>query len=106
MRLAKIGVTAHSDAMFNRTLSTVRRATQITIMALLFHEPMSVTAIIGILITLAACLLYGLAKSPTVRSPKTANLGADPLNEKLLEKSVRDIEAGLSATARKPVRVE
>ncbi|KAF4696484.1 hypothetical protein FOZ60_000174 [Perkinsus olseni] len=124
--VAKIGVTAHSDAMFNRTLSTVRRATQITIMAILFHEPMSFIAISGILLTLAACLLYGLAKSPTVRSPKADNLvrqddcyrecalsasrernsyaslcwglpiGSSQmaLREKLLEKSVKDIEAG------------
>ncbi|KAF4654947.1 hypothetical protein FOZ61_007866 [Perkinsus olseni] len=96
--VAKIGVTAHSDAMFNRTLSTVRRATQITIMAILFHEPMSFIAIAGILLTLAACLLYGLAKSPTVRSPKADNLVRqdDALREKLLEKSVKDIEAGMA----------
>ncbi|EEQ99446.1 hypothetical protein Pmar_PMAR001549 [Perkinsus marinus ATCC 50983] len=106
--VAKIGVTAHSDAMFNRTLSTVRRATQITIMAMLFHEPMSVIAIGGIILTLAACLLYGLAKSPTVKpSSKNNNLVAEEaLREKLLETSVKDLEAGICASARKaPVRV-
>ncbi|KAF4722298.1 hypothetical protein FOZ62_002491, partial [Perkinsus olseni] len=57
----KVGVTVHSDAMFNRSLTTIRRVCQISSMAILFHEHLSALALIGILVSIAASSLYAAA---------------------------------------------
>ncbi|EER11736.1 conserved hypothetical protein [Perkinsus marinus ATCC 50983] len=57
----KVGVTVHSDAMFNRSLTTIRRVCQISSMAILFHEHLSALALIGIFVSIAASSLYAAA---------------------------------------------
>nr|ABY27198.1 unknown protein [Perkinsus marinus] len=63
---SKVGVTVHSDAMFNRSLTTVRRVCQISFMAIIFHEHLCALAVFGIVLSVAASSLYAFA----------ANLGA------------------------------
>ncbi|KAF4687178.1 hypothetical protein FOZ63_017966 [Perkinsus olseni] len=58
---SKVGVTVHSDAMFNRSLTTVRRVCQITFMAVIFHEHLSALAVFGIFLSVAASSLYAFA---------------------------------------------
>ncbi|KAF4662484.1 hypothetical protein FOL47_006219 [Perkinsus chesapeaki] len=59
----KVGVTVHSDAMFNRSLTTIRRVCQISSMALLFHEHLTALALTGIFVSIAASSLYAAAAS-------------------------------------------
>ncbi|KAF4723359.1 hypothetical protein FOZ62_025771 [Perkinsus olseni] len=65
----KVGVTVHSDAMFNRSLTTIRRVCQISSMAILFHEHLSALALIGVFVSIAASSLYAAAASLGSKRP-------------------------------------
>mmetsp|Transcript_21006 Transcript_21006/g.17919 ORF Transcript_21006/g.17919 Transcript_21006/m.17919 type:complete len:99 (-) Transcript_21006:93-389(-) len=84
---SKVGVTVHSDAMFNRSLTTVRRVCQITFMAVLFHEHLSALAIFGIFLSVAASTLYAFAATLGARMAPivdTKSNGVAPLLQESL----------------------
>mmetsp|Transcript_10578 Transcript_10578/g.10490 ORF Transcript_10578/g.10490 Transcript_10578/m.10490 type:complete len:178 (-) Transcript_10578:116-649(-) len=82
---SKVGVTVHSDAMFNRSLTTVRRVCQITFMAVIFHEHLSILALFGIFLSVAASSLYAFAATLGARRSASVAVKEDVVASHLQE---------------------